>query len=210
MHLLVTDSIGSLLCERILTVLFDVWIFSCARCFPAPSLWKTLQEMCSSWRHHDALVAQWHRVNVAFTTRLLHNIYGTTPQLPTLQGSLLSIQQIFHISVTFLYGEISWFESIYEIVTARKTAKTGLSCSSIENCLGDKIKTVWVESSDGAVGTSCIHVFLDKVLILAIWDTALWQVMIWCVCYSNVMLYILGLICAYFMPVYVVSFFMDC
>jgi len=80
------DSIGSLLCERVLNVLFDVWILSCAHCFPAPSLWKTLQDMCSSWRHHDALVVQWHRVNVAFTVRLLRNIYSTTPQLPAPHG----------------------------------------------------------------------------------------------------------------------------
>lgn len=86
---LLLDSIGSVLCARVLNVLFDVWILSCAHCFPAPSLWKTLQEMCSSWRHHDALVAQWHRVNIVFTTRLLRNIYGTTPQLPLPLGILL-------------------------------------------------------------------------------------------------------------------------
>ena len=89
MRCLLLDSIGSVLCERVLNVLFDVWILSCAHCFPAPSLWKTLQEMCSSWRHRDALVAQWHRVNIVFTTRLLRNIYGTTPQLPLPLGILL-------------------------------------------------------------------------------------------------------------------------
>jgi len=97
-HLFLTESIGSLLCERVLNVLFDVWILSCARCFPAPSLWKTLQDMCSSWRHHDALIAQWHRVNVAFTTRLLHNIYGTTPRLPAAQSILSSDKHLQHIS----------------------------------------------------------------------------------------------------------------
>jgi len=111
MHVLLIDSISSLLCERMLTVLFDVWILSCAHCFPAPSLWKTLQEMCSTWRHHDALVAQWHRVNIAFTMRLLHNIYGTTPQLPTLQGILFTVQKMLYISVSSLYKEIGRFKS---------------------------------------------------------------------------------------------------
>jgi len=117
---LLIDSIGSLLCERMLTVLFDVWILSCAHCFPAPSLWKTLQEMCSTWRHHDALVAQWHRVNIAFTTRLLHNIYGTTPQLPTLQGILVSVQQMLFVSVSSLYEATGSFQSMCEITMAGK------------------------------------------------------------------------------------------
>ena len=120
MQCLSIETIGSLLCERMLTVLFDVWILSCAHCFPAPSLWKTLQEMCSSWRHHDALVAQWHRVNVAFTMRLLHNIYGTAPQLPTPQGIFFGVLQILHISVIF---------------TRTMLASVGISCNCVSVCL---------------------------------------------------------------------------
>lgn len=81
-----TDSIGTQLCERVLAVLFDVWIIACARCFPAPSLWKTLQEMCCTWRHHEALITHWHRVNVALTIRLLRNLYGTSLRLTVAPG----------------------------------------------------------------------------------------------------------------------------
>lgn len=71
------------LCERVLSVLFEIWILACARCFPSPSLWKTFRNMCICWRHHDALIQQWHRVNHALLSRLLKFMYG--PDYPELQ-----------------------------------------------------------------------------------------------------------------------------
>ncbi|XP_064490063.1 ral GTPase-activating protein subunit beta-like isoform X2 [Ornithodoros turicata] len=70
------DDIGSHLCERILTVLFEVWLLSCQRCFPSPNLWKTLRELCCTWRHRAALVVQWNRVNLLLTARMLRLMYG--------------------------------------------------------------------------------------------------------------------------------------
>ena len=32
--------------------------------------------MCIYWRHHEALVTQWHRINHALTARLLKFMYG--------------------------------------------------------------------------------------------------------------------------------------
>ncbi|KAL7742458.1 hypothetical protein ACLKA6_019087 [Drosophila palustris] len=72
----VKDDVGDQLCERVLSVLFEVWLLACVRCFPAPSLWKTLQESCAMWRHRVALVDQWNRVNLALTARLLEFSYG--------------------------------------------------------------------------------------------------------------------------------------
>lgn len=65
------DDVADKLCERVLSVLFEVWLLAAARCFPAPSLWKTLQESCAVLRHRLALVEQWNRVCLALTARVL-------------------------------------------------------------------------------------------------------------------------------------------
>ena len=76
------DGIGENLCDRVLSVLFQLWLLACERCFPSPPLWKTFRDMCANWRHHDALISQWHRVNVALTSRLLKTMFG--PDYPEL------------------------------------------------------------------------------------------------------------------------------
>uniref|UniRef100_T1PDB7 Rap-GAP domain-containing protein n=1 Tax=Musca domestica TaxID=7370 RepID=T1PDB7_MUSDO len=81
----IKDDVGDQLCERLLQVLFEVWLLACVRCFPSPSLWKTLQESCAMWRHRVALVDQWNRVNMALTARLLEFTYG--PAFPELKIS---------------------------------------------------------------------------------------------------------------------------
>ncbi|XP_055713067.1 ral GTPase-activating protein subunit beta isoform X2 [Phlebotomus papatasi] len=73
----VKDDVGDQLCERVLSVLFEVWLLACVRCYPSPSLWKTLQESCQMWRHRIALVEQWNRVNLALTARLIDFTYGS-------------------------------------------------------------------------------------------------------------------------------------
>ncbi|XP_063235788.1 ral GTPase-activating protein subunit beta isoform X2 [Bacillus rossius redtenbacheri] len=81
----IRDDIGDQLCERVLSVLFEVWLLGCARCFPSPPLWKTLRETCMNWRHRVALVDQWNRVNLALTAKLLEFTYG--PDFPELKIS---------------------------------------------------------------------------------------------------------------------------
>lgn len=66
------------MCERVLSVLFEIWLIACVKQFPPPSLWKTLQECCKQWRHRMALIDQWNRVNIALTVRLLQFMYGST------------------------------------------------------------------------------------------------------------------------------------
>ncbi|XP_064603525.1 ral GTPase-activating protein subunit beta-like isoform X2 [Liolophura sinensis] len=104
------DDIGDHLCERVLSVLLEMWLLCCARCFPSPSLWKTFRVMCINWRHHEALVLQWHRVNHVLTCRLLRFMYG--PDYPELQLSEEDAQ--------LLPGEItndcvaqSWFRFLH-------------------------------------------------------------------------------------------------
>lgn len=79
----VKDDVGDQLCERVLSVLFEVWLIACVRCFPSPSLWKTLQESCALLRHRISLIEQWNRVNLALTARLLDFTYG--PNFPELK-----------------------------------------------------------------------------------------------------------------------------
>ncbi|XP_032582729.1 ral GTPase-activating protein subunit beta isoform X10 [Drosophila sechellia] len=81
----VKDDVGDQLCERVLSVLFEVWLLACVRSFPSPSMWKTLQESCAMWRHRVALVDQWNRVNLALTARLLEFSYG--PAFPQLKNA---------------------------------------------------------------------------------------------------------------------------
>ncbi|XP_037051456.1 ral GTPase-activating protein subunit beta isoform X10 [Bradysia coprophila] len=82
----VKDDVGDQLCERVLSVLFEVWLLACVRCFPSPSLWKTLQESCFLLRHRIALIEQWNRVNIALTARLLEFTYGSLfPELKILE-----------------------------------------------------------------------------------------------------------------------------
>ncbi|KAL1421624.1 hypothetical protein MTO96_004013 [Rhipicephalus appendiculatus] len=70
------DDMGSHMCERILTALFEVWLLACSRCFPSPNLWKTFRELCCTWRHRGALVEQWNRINLVLTAAVLRLMYG--------------------------------------------------------------------------------------------------------------------------------------
>ncbi|KAJ8919438.1 hypothetical protein NQ315_016536, partial [Exocentrus adspersus] len=79
----VKDDVADQLCERVLSVLFEIWLVACAQCFPSPPLWKTLRESCMNWRHRVALIEQWNRVNLALTSKVLVFMYG--PSFPELK-----------------------------------------------------------------------------------------------------------------------------
>uniref|UniRef100_A0A674NWH6 Ral GTPase-activating protein subunit beta n=1 Tax=Takifugu rubripes TaxID=31033 RepID=A0A674NWH6_TAKRU len=66
------------LAEKLMAVLFEVWLLACARCFPTPPYWKTAREMLANWRHHPPVVEQWSRVTCALTSRLLRVTHGPT------------------------------------------------------------------------------------------------------------------------------------
>ncbi|XP_035761413.1 ral GTPase-activating protein subunit beta isoform X1 [Neolamprologus brichardi] len=68
------------LAEKLMAVLFEVWLLACARCFPTPPYWKTAREMLANWRHHPPVVEQWSRVACALTSRLLRFTHG--PSFP--------------------------------------------------------------------------------------------------------------------------------
>jgi len=72
------EDIGDQLCERVLSVLFEVWLLACGKSFPSPILWKTLRESCRSWRHRPSLFDQWNRINLILTGRVLTIMYGAS------------------------------------------------------------------------------------------------------------------------------------
>uniref|UniRef100_A0AAY4ERV8 Ral GTPase-activating protein subunit beta n=1 Tax=Denticeps clupeoides TaxID=299321 RepID=A0AAY4ERV8_9TELE len=76
----VGGGVAEKLAEKLMAVLFEVWLLACARCFPTPPYWKTAREMVANWRHHPAVVEQWSRVVSALTSRLLRFTYG--PSFP--------------------------------------------------------------------------------------------------------------------------------
>ena len=79
----VKDDVGDQLCERVLGVLYEIWLVACVKSFPSPSLWKTLREMCSNWRHRSGLIDQWNRVNLSLMSRMLPMMLG--PKFPQLR-----------------------------------------------------------------------------------------------------------------------------
>ncbi|XP_021945273.1 ral GTPase-activating protein subunit beta isoform X1 [Folsomia candida] len=72
----ITGDIGDQLCDRVLSVLFEVWLLACAKSFPSPTLWKTLRESCQCFRHRSNLFDQWNRINLLLTGRVLNIMYG--------------------------------------------------------------------------------------------------------------------------------------
>lgn len=72
----IREDIGDQLCERVLSVLFEVWLLACGKSFPSPPLWKTLRESCQSWRHRANLFDQWNRINLLLVGRVLNIMYG--------------------------------------------------------------------------------------------------------------------------------------
>lgn len=97
----VSGGISDELAERVISVLFEMWLTACSASFPVPSLWRTFRDMCSNWRHHEAVIIQWNRVNYALTAPLLVKLYG--PDHPELViGELLLVFEA--------YFKVAWWE----------------------------------------------------------------------------------------------------
>lgn len=65
---LCAGSVSPQLSHLSVAAFFEVWVLSCARCFPPQWLWKMCRQMLSSWRHQE-VVDQWGRVIAALTSR---------------------------------------------------------------------------------------------------------------------------------------------
>ncbi|CAG01700.1 unnamed protein product, partial [Tetraodon nigroviridis] len=91
------------LADKLMAVLFEVWLLACARCFPTPPYWKTAREMLANWRHHPPVVEQWSRVTCALTSSNpvdLSNpaIVSTTPKFQEqfLNSSSIPHEMVLH------------------------------------------------------------------------------------------------------------------
>lgn len=73
------------LCEKLISVLLEVWLHASCHHFPAPSMWKTLHELCVSWRHHNSMIDYWSRTSLALTRRVIQYMYGPSFPPPPLQ-----------------------------------------------------------------------------------------------------------------------------
>ena len=67
--------------EILISTLFEVWLRATAWYFPPPSLWKTLQELCMSWRHHSTMIDFWSKTAQALTRRVIRRLYSTAHPL---------------------------------------------------------------------------------------------------------------------------------
>eukprot|EP00117_Sycon_ciliatum_P008472 scpid12358/ scgid11153/ Ral GTPase-activating protein subunit beta; p170 len=62
--------------ESLVQALYNVWIKACDGNFPAPALWKTMQEAVIGWRHQRPVVDEWTRVCEALTRSVVRHLYG--------------------------------------------------------------------------------------------------------------------------------------
>lgn len=87
-----TGGLAELLCEKLISVLLEVWLYASCHHFPTPSMWKTLHELCTSWRHHSAMINHWSRTALALTRRVIQYMYGPSFPLPTLPHRKSDVQ----------------------------------------------------------------------------------------------------------------------
>lgn len=72
----VTKSLGNSLCEQLIHTIFNLWLRACVHYFPTPSLWKSLRELCITWRHHPQMIAEWNKIMYSLTVRVVVQLYG--------------------------------------------------------------------------------------------------------------------------------------
>ena len=70
-------SLTEYLCNRLISVLLEVWLHACKYFFPTPSEWKTLQELCMCWRHHSSMIDYWSRTSLILTKKAIQYMYGS-------------------------------------------------------------------------------------------------------------------------------------
>ena len=71
-----TASLGQMLCDKLIHVLFEAWLRCCGESFPTPALWKSLRELCCCWRHHPKVVQQWNKMMYSLTLGVIRHLYS--------------------------------------------------------------------------------------------------------------------------------------
>lgn len=108
----VKEDVGDQLCERVLGVLYEIWLVACVKSFPSPPLWKTLRDMCMNWRHRSGLIDQWNRVNLALLSRMLTPLLG--PKFPQLRIDDIDAVLVPN-SMTYETVAQSWYRFLHSI-----------------------------------------------------------------------------------------------
>ena len=72
-----TPSLGTSLCDELINTLFATWLKACHVVFPGPTMWKTLQEFCATWRHQTSLINQWCQLMMSLTKKVAFVLYGS-------------------------------------------------------------------------------------------------------------------------------------
>ena len=108
----VKEDVGDQLCERVLGVLYEIWLVACVKSFPSPSLWKTLREQCMNWRHRSGLIDQWNRVNMALLSRMLPLMLG--PKFPQLKVDEIDASLV-PTEMTYETVAQSWYRFMHSI-----------------------------------------------------------------------------------------------
>ncbi|KAM3620922.1 uncharacterized protein V6R79_003686 [Siganus canaliculatus] len=131
-----------------MTVLFEVWLLSCSRCFPSRALWQTARQMLSGWRCQEAVVETWSRVVTALTSKLLLLTFG--PSFPRLN---IPDEDAALIPEDFDDERVShtWFRFLHVLSNPAELRHQPVSGSSPEEVLrGDsKLPNIFLKSMRG-------------------------------------------------------------
>ena len=72
----VTKNLGNSLCEQLIHTIFNLWLRAYVHYFLTPSLWKSLRELCITWRHHPQVIAEWNKIMYSMTVCVVLQLYG--------------------------------------------------------------------------------------------------------------------------------------
>ena len=89
-----TPSLGTSLCDQLIHTLFAAWLRACREMFPGPTMWKTLQEFCASWRHQTSLINQWCQLMMSLTKKVTLVLYGSK-HYKEISGSITDVEKRF-------------------------------------------------------------------------------------------------------------------
>ncbi|KAJ7395869.1 hypothetical protein BTVI_150755 [Pitangus sulphuratus] len=118
----VQGGIAENLAEKLIGVLFEVWLLACTRCFPTPPYWKTAKEMVANWRHHPAVVEQWSKVICALTSSNPVDLSN-----PAIISSTPKFQEQF-LNVSGMTQELNQYPCLKHLPQIFFRAMRGISC----------------------------------------------------------------------------------
>jgi len=110
----ITKSLGNSLCEQLIHTIFNLWLRTCVQYFPTPSLWKSLQELCITWRHHPQVIAEWNKIMSSLTVRVVIQLYGPS----NIPGDLNDEHQDYAQSLTLLKSDTlvqCWYRMLHTL-----------------------------------------------------------------------------------------------